>query len=142
MIWKKPVDLNTLNDTPEYMGTYLNIKFTDVTDDSLTAVMPVTQKVHQPYGILHGGASVVLAETVGSYASSLIIDPQKYMVVGMEVNANHLRPVAAGAVKAVCRPLHIGKMTHVWDIKIFNDQHQLVCISRLTVAVIDKQQFR
>lgn len=142
MIWKKPVSLNALNNGPEYMGTYLDIKFTEVTEDSITATMPVTKKVHQPYGILHGGASVVLAETVGSYASTLVVDTDRYMIVGMEVNANHLRPVASGHVRAVCKPVHLGKSTHVWDIRLYNDKNQLTCISRLTVAVINKQKFK
>ncbi|ANH82027.1 esterase [Niabella ginsenosidivorans] len=141
MIWKQPVDLGSLNNPPEYMGTFLDIRFTDVTEDSLTATLPVTKKVLQPYGILHGGASVVLAETVGSYASALVIDPDQFMAVGLEINANHLKPVLSGIVKAVCRPLHLGRKTHVWDIRIFNDQDQLTCISRLTVAIISKQQF-
>lgn len=141
MIWRKPVNLTHLNNTPEYLGSYLDIKFTAVTDNSLTATMPVTPKVHQPYGILHGGASVVLAETVGSYASSLVIDTAHFMAVGMEINANHLKPVATGSVRAVCTPLHLGNKTHVWDIRIYNDAGQLTCISRLTVAVIEKQKF-
>ncbi|HEX7755973.1 MAG TPA: hotdog fold thioesterase [Niabella sp.] len=141
MIWQKPVDLEVLNNGPEYMGTFLGIRFTDVTDDSLTAVLPVTPKVVQPYGILHGGASVVLAETVGSYASALVTDPGQFMAVGLEINANHLKPVISGLVKAVCSPLHLGKKTHVWDIRIYNDQEQLTCISRLTVAIIPKQRF-
>ncbi|MCD2425314.1 hotdog fold thioesterase [Niabella pedocola] len=141
MIWKKPVALDELNHTPEYMGSYLDIRFTGVTDDTLTATMPVTPKVHQPYGILHGGASVALAETVGSYASSLVVDTAQFMVVGMEVNANHLKPVASGMVRAVCSPLHLGTKTHVWDIRIYNDADQLTCVSRLTVAVIEKRVF-
>jgi len=141
MIWKKPVELDNLNNTPEYMGSYLDIRFTEVTDNSLTATMPVSKKVHQPYGILHGGASVVLAETVGSYASSLVVDTDRFMVVGMEVNANHLKPVASGMVRAVCNPLHLGNKTHVWDIRIYNDAGQLSCVSRLTVAVVEKQIF-
>lgn len=142
MIWKKPVSLHALNNGPEYMGTYLDIEFTEVAEDSITATMPVTKKVHQPYGILHGGASVVLAETVGSYASTLVVDTDRYMIVGMEVNANHLRPVASGNVRAVCKPVHLGKSTHVWDIRLYNDKNQLTCISRLTVAVINKQKFK
>ena len=141
MIWKKPVALDDLNHTPEYMGSYLDIRFTEVTDHTLTATMPVTPKVHQPYGILHGGASVALAETVGSYASSLVVDTTQFMVVGMEVNANHLKPVASGMVRAVCSPLHLGTKTHVWDIRIYNDAGQLTCVSRLTVAVVEKRVF-
>ncbi|AHF16928.1 esterase [Niabella soli DSM 19437] len=140
-MWRQPVNLESLNNAPEYMGTFLNIQFTGVTGNTLTATMPVTQKVKQPYGILHGGASVVLAETVGSYASALVMDPAVSMAVGLEVNANHLKPVTSGAVKAVCSPLHLGRKTHVWDIRIYNEQEQLTCISRLTVAIIPKQPF-
>ncbi|MBZ4187275.1 hotdog fold thioesterase [Niabella beijingensis] len=142
MIWKKPVDIALLNTPQDYMGSYLGITFTGFTDNSLTAAMPVTPKVHQPYGILHGGASVVLAETVGSYASSLVVDTDQFMVVGLEVNANHLKPVASGTVHATCTPLHLGSKTHVWDIRIYNDEQQLTCISRLTVVIIEKRTFK
>jgi len=100
--------------------------------------MPVNARTHQPYGILHGGASVVLAETLGSVASSMVIDWDKYIGVGLEVNANHLRPVKSGYVTGICKPLHIGGKTHVWDIKMFNDKGKMNCISRLTVAIIPK----
>lgn len=100
--------------------------------------MPVDDRTRQPMGILHGGASVVLAETVGSIASNLIIDEDKWAGVGLEVNANHLRPVKEGTVKAICRPLHIGAKTHVWDIKLYNEKEKLTCVSRLTVAIIPK----
>ncbi|MCL8000741.1 hotdog fold thioesterase, partial [Brucella sp. 21LCYQ03] len=92
----------------------------------------------QPYGLLHGGASVVLAESVGSVATNLIVDPDKYVGVGLEVNANHLRPVLSGEVIATCTPLHIGGKTHIWDIKIRDSKGKLTCVSRLTVAIIRK----
>ncbi len=98
--------------------------------------MPVDPRTHQPFGILHGGASVVLAETLGSMASLLLVDRSKHTPVGLEVNANHLRPVKTGIVTGTCKPLHIGGKTHVWDIKIMNEAGKLVCISRLTVAII------
>ncbi|WP_118193967.1 hotdog fold thioesterase [Albibacterium indicum] len=139
MIWKEPIDLEKLNSGPEYMGTFLGIRFAEFDDRSLTATMPVDTRTHQPWGILHGGASVVLAETVGSYASGLIVDTAQYMPVGLEVNANHLRPVSSGEIKAVCAPIHIGRKTHVWDIKIYNEEGKMVCISRLTVAIIERQ---
>lgn len=143
MIWNQPIDLNNLNNEHgDDMASYLGIEFTAITADTLQASMPVTSKTRQPYGILHGGASVALAETVGSYASSLIIDREHYMVAGMEINANHLKPVVSGSVRAVCSPLHIGKSSHVWDIKIYNDRQQLICVSRLTVAVIEKRKFQ
>lgn len=139
MIWKNEINLDRLNNGPEYVGSFLGIKFTEWSENSLTATMPVNKKTQQPFGILHGGASVVLAETVGSFASSLIIDSKKFIGVGLEVNANHLRPVSTGDVKAVCNPIHIGNKTHVWDIKIYNEQGKLVCISRLTVSIIERQ---
>jgi len=142
MIWKQKVQLEKLNDRQKDMASFLEIQFSEITENSLTATMPVTDKVRQPYGILHGGASVVLAETVGSFASSLVVDIDKFMVVGMEINANHLRPVASGFIKAVCTPIHLGKSSHVWDIKIYNAKSQLTCISRLTVAVIAHQKFK
>ena len=115
--------------------------FTTITDTSLEATMPVTNKTRQPYGILHGGASVALAETVGSYASTLVVDREKSMVVGMEINANHIKPVLAGYVRAVCSPIHLGKSSHVWDIRIYNDAEALTCVSRLTVAIIERRKF-
>ena len=142
MIWNQKVQLEKLNNRQNDMASFLEIQFSEITENSLTATMPVTDKVRQPYGILHGGASVVLAETVGSFASSLVVDIDKYMVVGMEINANHLRPVASGSIKAVCTPIHLGKSSHVWDIKIYNDKSQLTCISRLTVAIIVHQKFK
>lgn len=142
MIWSKEYDLTRLNKiTNDNMNTHLGIKFTAITENSLEATMPVSDKTRQPYGILHGGASVALAETVGSYASSLVVDREQFMVVGMEINANHLRPVLSGNVRAVCSPLHLGKSSHVWDIKLYNDSQQLICISRLTVAVIERKKF-
>lgn len=138
MIWRKEIDLEKLNNINEYMGTFLGIKFTDWTDDSLTATMPVEVKTKQPYGVLHGGASVVLAETIGSIASNLIIDNSAYMAVGLEINANHIRSVKSGLVKGIAKPIHTGRKTHVWDIKIYNELEKVVCVSRLTVAIVDK----
>lgn len=138
MIWRQNTSLASLNQHLDAVSNYLEIRFCDISADTITAAMPVSPKVHQPYGILHGGISVVLAETVGSYASSLVVDTQKYRVVGMEINANHLKPVASGSIRAVCSPLHLGKSSHVWDIRIYNDNAELICISRLTVAVVKR----
>lgn len=139
MIWFKEFTPEQLNDRPtNHMGAFLDIKFTEVAEDALTATMPVDERTHQPAGILHGGASVVLAETLGSVASYMSIDPEKYQAVGLEVNANHLRPVKSGLVTGICKPLHIGAKTHVWEIKIYNDKGKMNCISRLTVAIINK----
>jgi 1,4-dihydroxy-2-naphthoyl-CoA hydrolase len=138
MIWRQKIDLEKLNNIDEYMGTFLGIEFTNWTEDSLTATMPVEVKTKQPYGVLHGGASVVLAETIGSIASNLIIDNNKYAAVGLEINANHIRSVKSGFVKGVAKPIHTGRKTHVWDIKIYNELEKIVCASRLTVAIVDK----
>lgn len=139
MIWFKPFTLEEINNRPKnHLGALLGIQLTDFTDRSLTGTMPVNEKTHQPAGILHGGASVVLAETLGSVASYLCIDPEKYIAVGLEVNANHLRSVSTGQVTGICEPLHIGGKTHVWDIRIYNSQKKLCCVSRLTVAILVK----
>jgi len=140
-MWFSGFTTAQLNDRPKnHLGGLLDIQFTEVGDDFLTATMPVDERTHQPAGILHGGASVVLAETLGSIASYMCIDPEKYMAVGLEINANHLRPVKSGLVTGICKPLHIGAKTHVWEIKIYNDKGKMNCISRLTVAVIPKPQ--
>lgn len=137
MIWFKTPVLADLNGRhTNHLAAVLGIKFTEVGQDFIKATMPVNATTHQPIGILHGGANVVLAETLGSMASNLVLNPEKSMGVGLEVNANHLRPVKDGLVTAVCTPLHIGGKTHVWDIKIYNDKGKLNCISRLTVAVV------
>ncbi len=119
-----------------HIGALIGIEFTELGDDFIKATMPVDARTHQPMGILHGGASVVLAETLGSFASSLIIDPEKYMAVGLEVNANHLRPVKSGYVIGICTPIHIGGKTHIWDIKMYDDRGKMNCVSRLTVAIV------
>lgn len=118
------------------MSHFLEIEFVDLGPDFLKARMPVADKTRQPYGLLHGGASAALAETVGSIASALVIDTTRQKCVGLEINANHLKGVREGYVYATASPLHLGKATHVWDIRITNESNQLVCISRLTVAVL------
>jgi 1,4-dihydroxy-2-naphthoyl-CoA hydrolase len=130
-------DIN--NRHPNHLGALIGIEFIEIGDNFIKGTMPVDARTHQPYGILHGGASVVLAETLGSVASRFIIDTEKYMAVGLEVNANHLRPVKSGTVTGVCTPIHIGGKIHVWDIKIYEDEHcKMTCISRLTVAILPK----
>ncbi|WP_411273355.1 hotdog fold thioesterase [Daejeonella sp.] len=141
MIWYREYNVQELNGRPtNHLGALLGIEFTDIGEDFLSARMPVNERTHQPYGILHGGASVVLAETLGSVASSMVIDWDKYIGVGLEINANHLRPVKSGYVTGICKPLHIGGKTHVWDIKIYNDKGRMSCVSRLTVAIIPRPQ--
>lgn len=121
------------------MGDHLGIEFTEVGEDYLKARMPVDHRTKQPYGLLHGGASAALAETLGSVASALVVDHSKFNCVGIEINANHLRGVREGFVTGIVKPLHIGKTTHVWDIRIYDDHEKLICVSRLTVAIIAKQ---
>lgn len=141
MLWREKPTIEQLNSRfDQNIGSYIGIKFVEITDDSLSATMPVDERTKQPYGILHGGASVVLAETLGSIASNLIIDAENFVGVGLEVNANHLRPVSSGYVKGICTPIHIGRTTHVWDIKIYEKHGKLNCISRLTVAIVPKQK--
>ena len=114
----------------------LDITFDAFDDNSITASIVVDHRTHQPFGLLHGGASVVLAETLGSMASYMCIDQKQFYCVGLEVNANHLRGVRSGRVSAVARPVHRGRTTHVWDIRLTDDSGKLTCISRLTIAVV------
>lgn len=121
------------------MGEHLGMQYSEIGDDYLKATMPVDHRTHQPYGLLHGGASAALAETLGSVASALVIDPEKFICVGIEINANHVRGVKSGFVTGTCTPIHIGATTHVWDIRIHDERNKLVCISRLTVAILKKK---
>lgn len=118
------------------MAEYIGIEWVEPGPDFLSAKMPVDHRTRQPYGLLHGGASVVLAETIGSVAAALVVDEKKFYCVGLEINANHVRSARAGFVTGVARPLHIGATTQVWDIQISDERKKLVCISRLTVAVL------
>lgn len=121
------------------MVEHLGIQFTTIGDDYLEATMPVDRRTHQPLGLLHGGASVALAETLGSVAATCCIDLTKQYCVGLDINANHIKSVRSGTVRGITRPIHIGSKTHVWEIKIFGEQNELVCISRITMAVLDKK---
>lgn len=122
------------------MVEHLGIEFLEINNDSISAKMPVDHRTHQPMGLLHGGASLALAETLGSVASTLLIDMEKHFCVGLEINANHIKSARNGYVTGKATPIHLGKKTHVWDIKINNDNQELVCISRLTVAIIEKKK--
>jgi 1,4-dihydroxy-2-naphthoyl-CoA hydrolase len=135
-IWKQPVDLATLNAWSErtLMRT-LGIRITELGDDYLRGTLPVDDRTRQPYGILHGGASVALAETLGSTAAMLCCEDGR-ATVGLDINANHLRAVRTGLVTGTARPLHVGRATQVWEIRIEDDAGRLTCISRLTMAVI------
>lgn len=136
-LWKTPPDLEQLNSRQHNtIGEVLDIRFESFDDESLTASMVVDHRTHQPFGLLHGGASVVLAETVGSMASYLCIDTSKFYCVGLEINANHLRGLRSGRVFATARAVHIGRTTHVWDIRLSSDEGKASCISRLTIAVL------
>ncbi len=136
-IWKHPPDLERLNAwSADTMMQTLDIRFTAIGDDWLQGTMPVDHRTHQPYGLLHGGASVVLAETLGSSAAMLTLDPEKELAVGLEINANHVRGVRTGSVTGTARMLHLGRSTQVWEIRIENDQGALVCVSRITMAVV------
>ena len=123
------------------MDEYLGIEWAELGDNFLKARMPVDNRTRQAYGLLHGGASCVLAESVGSIASALVIDRSRFQCVGLEINANHVHSATAGFVTGIATPLHLGKSTHVWDIKIYNDNAKMVCVSRLTVAIIEKRDF-
>jgi len=116
------------------MGEHLGIEFLELGENFLKARMPVDQRTRQPYGILHGGASATLAETLGSVASAYVIDMSMHYCVGLEINANHIRSVKEGWVYGTASPLHLGRTTHVWDIRIVDEREKLVCVSRLTVA--------
>jgi 1,4-dihydroxy-2-naphthoyl-CoA hydrolase len=121
------------------LAEHLDIRVTEIGPDYLRATMPVNSHTHQPMGILHGGASVALAETLGSVAANLCVDIEKYVCVGQEINANHLRPVSSGLVIGTARPFHIGGRSHVWGIEIRDQQDKLVCVSRLTMAVVERK---
>jgi len=129
-----------LNSGKKSMVTHLGIEFTEVGEDFIVAKMPVDDRTKQPMGLLHGGASVVLAETLGSVAASLVVDSKKYACVGLEINANHIRAAREGYVYGKTTPLHIGRSTHVWQIQITNEAGKLICTSRITMAVIEKKK--
>lgn len=140
MIFLTYPSLDQLNLTSQNtMVGYLGIEFTCIGTDFIEATMPVDRRTKQPMGLLHGGANVALAETLGSVASSLTIDTEKYACVGLEINANHLKSVKEGIVRGVAKSIHIGKSTQVWEIKIFNSANQLCCISRITMAILEKK---
>lgn len=133
-------DINSLENGRKTMAFFLGMEWVKKGDDYLVMRMPVDERTKQPYGLLHGGASCALAETVGSLASHFVIDSEKKYCVGLEINANHVRSATSGYVTATCTALHIGSSTHVWDIKIHDDNKKLVCISRLTVAILEKKK--
>ncbi len=138
-IWRNPMTLEALNAlNAGTLARHLDIVFTELGDDFVRATMPVDARTRQPHGLLHGGASVALAETVGSTGATLCLDPSLYSCVGQEINANHVRSARDGRVTATARPVHLGGRTHVWSIDIVDASLALVCIARLTMAVIKK----
>lgn len=138
-IWFQPYKLDEINKRGEKtLVEHLGIHITELGDDFIVATMPVDARTKQPAGLLHGGASAALSETLASTAANLVVDPQKLMCVGLEINANHLRSVTDGEVVGKCRPLHVGSRTHVWQTDIYQNE-KLVCTSRLTLAVIQRR---
>jgi len=141
-IWKKNINLDILNaSSKNTLMEHLNIIYTDLGDDTVTATMPVCHFTHQPLGMLHGGASVVLAETLGSVAANFAVDDDSYCV-GLDINANHIRSMRSGEVIGTASPLHLGVSTQVWQINITDERGRLVCTSRLTIAVKKKRNER
>ncbi len=136
-IWKSPQTLAALNaGGDDTLIRHVDIVYTEIGEDFLRATMPVDHRTRQPYGLLHGGASVVLAETLGSVGAAMCVDSSKYICVGQEINANHVRSARRGLVTGTARPVHLGGRTQVWSIEIVNEAGELVCISRLTMAVV------
>ena len=140
-IWfKQDINLEKLNQfSTNTMNELLGIRITELGENYIKATMPVDKRTHQAYGILHGGASAALAETLGSIGSVIIVDPEQYICVGVEINANHIRSVRDGFVTGTAVPLHVGASSHVWEIKIVDKNDKLVCVSRLTVFVKRKK---
>ena len=131
--------INSLNKNT--LGQNLGIDFIEVGSNYLVATMPVDERTKQPFGLLHGGANVSLAETLGSVASLLVVNSEVFIGVGVEINANHIKAVLHGKVKGICTPLNIAGKNHVWDIKIYNEQNELTCVSRFTCTIIPKNKF-
>ncbi|WP_246166929.1 hotdog fold thioesterase [Oryzomonas japonica] len=138
-IWKSPATLEQITErSRNTLMEHLGIEYLEIGDDYLKARMPVDERTRQTAGILHGGASAALAETLGSIAAGLCVDRERQRIVGLEINANHIRPVTEGWVTGITRPIHVGKTTQIWEIRIHDERDKLVCISRLTVANIAK----
>jgi 1,4-dihydroxy-2-naphthoyl-CoA hydrolase len=136
-LWRSLRTLEEINASSGTLISHLGIRFTEIGADFLCGTMPVDRRTTQPYGLLHGGASVALAETLGSMGAGMSVDAE-YLVLGQEINANHVRAARGGLVTGTARPAHIGGRTHVWTIDIVNEAGKLVCIARLTVAVIKR----
>jgi 1,4-dihydroxy-2-naphthoyl-CoA hydrolase len=138
-IWFDGFPLELVNDrNRDCLPGRLGIEFVAATDDSVTARMPVDARTHQPAGMIHGGASVALAETLASWGATFVVDRNLKHCVGLEINANHVRAVGKGHVIGTARPLHLGRSTQIWEARIVDEQDKLVCIARVTMAVLDK----
>ncbi len=139
-IWfNKSIKMDEINPfIPGTMSEHLGMEWVEIGDNFIKIKMPVDHRTKQAHGLLHGGASCALAETVGSVAAMLVVDPKKFSCVGLEINANHIRSARDGYVTGIASPLHLGAITHVWDIKIYDELQKLICISRLTIAVLKK----
>ena len=138
-IWYKTITIEEINErSKNTLSDFLGIEFTEITDNSISAIMPVTNNLKQPVGIVHGGANVVLAETLASTAANYAVDLENYYCVGLEINANHIRAVREGTIFAITTPIHIGKTTHVWSIELSNEQGKITCVSRMTACVIKR----
>jgi 1,4-dihydroxy-2-naphthoyl-CoA hydrolase len=139
-VFKPGITLDSLNkNSLNTMISHLGIEYTALGEDTISAKMPVDHRTHQPLGLLHGGASISLAETLGSVAATCCVDQTTQYCVGLEINANHIKSVRSGYVVGTAKPVHIGKRTQVWEIRIVNETNELICISRITLAVIDKR---
>jgi 1,4-dihydroxy-2-naphthoyl-CoA hydrolase len=140
-IWKVKPEIKSLNEMSQNtMLSHLGVEFIAIGEDFLKATMPVDHRTHQPMGLLHGGASAALAETLGSFASHLVVDSTRFDCVGLEINANHIRPKTEGMVTGTAKPIHLGSKTHIWEIRIEDERGKLICVSRLTMAVLPKKQ--
>ncbi len=140
-IWNGEITIDLLNNLGKNtLGEFFEMQFIEIGPDYLKATMPVINKTKQPFGLLHGGASVALAETIGSVASWCCVNRDLFIGVGIEINANHLISVTEGKVTAVCSPIKVGGKLHIWDIKIYNDKEELCCISRFTCMIIPKKK--
>jgi uncharacterized protein (TIGR00369 family) len=138
-IWFGPgFSLETANARSQgTLVSLLGIEFIAADDDSVSARMPVDERTRQPAGVLHGGASVALAETLASWAATFVVDREKHHCVGLEINANHVRAIGSGWVTGTARPLHLGRSTHIWEVRIVDEQQRLICVSRVTMAVLE-----
>jgi 1,4-dihydroxy-2-naphthoyl-CoA hydrolase len=139
-IWKQSIDLERINAwNSSTLVEHLGMRVTEIGDDYLRGTMPVDQRTIQPFGLLHGGASVALAESLGSLGANLVLDAGEGMAVGLDINANHVRAATSGFVTGTARPLHMGRSTQVWEIRIEDEQGNLICVSRLTMAVVPRR---